>query len=25
LDTGYQFIYPSYEEGYQSLIDALPE
>lgn len=25
LDTGYEFIYPSYKEGYQSLIDALPE
>ena len=25
LETGYQFIYPGYREGYQSLIDALPE
>jgi nucleoside-diphosphate-sugar epimerase len=25
LQTGYQFIYPSYKEGYQSLIDAMPE
>ena len=25
LETGYKFIYPGYKEGYQSLIDALPE
>jgi nucleoside-diphosphate-sugar epimerase len=25
LDTGYQFIYPGYKEGYQSLIDAQPK
>jgi len=25
LDSGYQFLYPSYKEGYQSLIDALPK
>ncbi|MBT5105484.1 MAG: SDR family NAD(P)-dependent oxidoreductase, partial [Porticoccaceae bacterium] len=22
LDSGYKFLYPSYKEGYQSLIDA---
>jgi hypothetical protein len=22
LDSGYEFLYPSYKEGYQSLIDA---
>ena len=25
LHSGYQFIYPSYKEGYQSLIDVLPD
>ena len=25
LDTGYQFIYPGYKEGYQSLIAAMPD
>jgi nucleoside-diphosphate-sugar epimerase len=25
LDSGYEFLYPSYKEGYQSLIDAQPK
>jgi len=25
LDSGYQFIYPSYRVGYQALIEALTE
>ena len=25
LDSGYEFLYPSYKEGYQSLIDARPK